>query len=38
LKTNEPEYVVVDFMIKMNRHIKVKKLTIDYIMDMIRDI
>jgi len=38
LKTDEPEYAVVDFMIKMNRHIKGKKLTIDGIMDMIRDI
>jgi len=38
LKTNDPDYTIVDFMIKMNRHIKRKNLTIDYIMDMIRGI
>jgi len=38
LKTDDPNYTIVDFMIKMNRHIKGNKLTMKSIMHIIKDI
>jgi len=34
LKTDEPEYTIVDFMIKINRHIKGENLTMEKIIDL----